>query len=43
MFRCYSNAGGTWGEVAELNVPREFFSMTTVGHYILVAGGSTPG
>ena len=41
MFRCYSNTGGTWGEVATLNVSRHKFTMTTVGQYILVTGGNS--
>ena len=43
MFRCYSNSGGNWGEVAGLNLPRQYFTMTTVGQYILVSGGESNG
>ena len=42
MFRCYSNTGGNWVEVVGLNVVRHYFTMTSVGQYILVTGGTNP-
>ena len=39
MYSCYSNAGGAWVEAAQLNDLRSYFTMTTVGQYIIVTGG----
>ena len=36
---CWTNEGGYWREVAEMNMERQYFTMNTVGDIVLAVGG----
>jgi len=36
---CWRNEAGSWREVAEMNMERQYFTMNSVGDIVLAVGG----